>query len=86
VTDITTVEVKVWKRGKAGWREHIGPTSPASCMDEVVKLVKEHEDETGSYQVSIRLNGGYSKGGVTYLMNFSGDVTHILNMVVIHGK
>lgn len=80
MTDKTTIELKIRKRGKDGWRKHIEQTEAKTCGELLDALVDKHLGETGSYEVSCKVNGGYGKNpdtGATYLSNFSGSFKNI---------
>ena len=77
--DMTTYEVKIHKRGKGGWKAHQPQTEDASRVEAFISgLVVEHEGEEGSYQMSVKVNGGYSEKKehtATMVWNLRGPVS-----------
>jgi len=87
---VTTVEMKLWKRGKSGWKEVIKRCTLREFMEELDAVVGRHIDderidERGSFQASIKINGGYSSRkkfpGATSVLNWHGGISGIYDAI-----
>jgi len=76
------IEMKIRRLGKEGWREHIPETEDLEIVEKQMDaIVDKYGPHTfGSYQISYKINGGYSKNpetGSTMIINLKGQLNAI---------
>lgn len=83
---IETIELKLSRRGRYGWKEHIPRTDTKTFIDALDDIIDRHgPDDTGSYQVSIKVNGGFNgkkpDKGMTVVTNWKGTIRYIHKLI-----
>lgn len=72
--------MKIKKRGKDGWDEDIETSDSEHFKKEFTRICKKHENDTGSFYLSYKVNGGAGKNpktGATMVFHWKNKFTMI---------
>lgn len=77
--DDNTIEIKLTKRGKDGWKKHLEETKGKKDAERFIdKIVDKYgADLFGFYQLIVKIDGGAGKNpekGLTMIVNFKGKL------------